>query len=242
MSEVEIQEQDTERAERPVLHRTFDAALTAGDGRTIDVRVVPYGETALADDGHGGVPKGVVYREQFMPGVFAHQTNAANRVFVNFEHQKGLAGVVGHGLVLREAGDGFYGSFKLHDTPDGDKALALVNENVLRSISLEAAPVRNYRTKDGVVQRVKAHLVNIALCRSGAYKSAEVLAVREEVFIDEELLPVDLNPELVERCRKLGIELPQRYQAHPEDQGTPAEAGTPDESAPATPDNIETQE
>ena len=52
-----------------------------------------------------------------------------------------------------------------------------------------------------------------------------MLAVREEVILDEELLPIDLDPELVERCRRLGIELPQRYQAHPAESDTPAESG-----------------
>jgi len=58
-----------------------------------------------------------------------------------------------------------------------------------------------------------------------------VLAIREaelenEITFDEEMLPVVPDPELIERCRRLGIRLPQRYQAHPEPADTPAEAGT----------------
>ena len=60
------------------------------DGRTVDVRIVPYGRTARVSDG------GPLYEEQWMPGVFAHQVNAANRVLANFEHQSGIGGVVGH--------------------------------------------------------------------------------------------------------------------------------------------------
>lgn len=215
---------ETEPAERPVLHRTFEAELTAGDGRTVDVRIVPYGETADVSDG------GPMYREQWMPGVFAHQTNAANRVLANFEHQTGIAGVVGHGLALREEPDGFHGSFRLHDTSDGDKTLMLVREGVLGGVSLEAVPVRSVRTAAGIVQRVKAHLKAVALCRTPAFTGAQVLAVRHEpdTIFDECLLPVDMDPDLVERCRQAGIELPQRYQAHPDGSGTPAATGTPD--------------
>jgi hypothetical protein len=46
-----------------------------------------------------------------------HQVRAANRVLVNFEHQQGIGGIVGHGLDASRASDGFYGSFKIHETP-----------------------------------------------------------------------------------------------------------------------------
>lgn len=207
--------------------RTFAAEMSAGEGRTIDVRVVPYGERITHNDGLGGVPKGVPYQEEWIPGAFAGQERAANRVLVNFEHQEGLAGVIGHGTALLERSDGLYGSFRMHETPDGDKALMLVREGVLGGVSLEAKGRKSYRTRDGVIQRVKAHLVNIALCRSPAYTGAVVLAVREEAeIVDEEFLPVQLDPELIERCRSLGIALPQRYEAHPAETDTPAETGT----------------
>lgn len=207
------------------LRRTFHAELAAGDGRTVDVRIVPYGQTARVSDG------GPAYQEEWMPGVFGHQLNAANRVLANFEHERGIGGVVGHGLALREADDGFHGSFRLHPTSDGDKTLMLVNEGVLDGVSLEAFPVKSIRTGAGVVQRVKANLRAIALCRTPAFADAKVLAVREEpeVVFDADLLPTEIDPELVARCRRLGIALPQRYQAHPDGTGTPAPAGTPED-------------
>lgn len=216
-------------AQDETIVRTFAAELSAGDGRTVDVRIVPYGERATAIDGLGGVARGIPYQEEWMPGAFAHQERAANRVLANFEHQPGLAGVVGHGLTLRGTADGFYGSFKLHDTPDGEKALMLVKEGVLGGVSLEARPVKSIRTASGVVQRVKAHLKAIALCRDPAFTGAQVLAVRTAPVFDEEMLPVDIDPELVARCRRLGIRLPQRMQAHPDDTDTPAKAGTSDD-------------
>lgn len=206
--------------------RTFEADITAGDGRTADVRIVPYGETITHTDGHGGVPKGTPYTETYVPGAFNHQLKAANRVFANFEHQQGLAGVIGHGVAFKEGTDGFYGSFRIHESPEGDKALMMIREGILHGISVEAKPVKSVRTVSGLVQRVKANLVNVAFCREGAYAGAEVLALREPAtMIDETLLPKPIDPELLERCRKLGMVIPERM-AHPT-TGTPAE-GTPE--------------
>lgn len=225
MSENETQNGRSDNAPDMIV-RTFEAQLTPGDGRTVDVRIVPYGERATVNDGLGGVPRGVPYQEEWMPGVFAHQTNAAHRVYANFEHQIGIAGIVGHGVALRESSDGFHGSFKLHPGNDGDKALHLVEQGVLGGVSLEARPVKSVRSAAGVIQRVKANLSAVALCRNPAFTGAQVLAVREDVLMDEALLPTELDPEVVERCRRLGIKLPQRYQAQPAETDTPDLSGT----------------
>jgi len=235
-------EQDTDPVERSVLVRTFAAELTAGDGRTVDVRIVPYGERITHADGFGGVARGVPYEEEWLPGVFSHQVNAASRVLANVEHQAGIAGIVGHGVALRESSDGFHGSFKMHDTPDGDKALLLIREKVIEGVSLEAVPVRSVRSKAGVVQRAKANLRAVAFTRFGAYAGAKVLALREEddmqheTTFDAALLPVDMDPDLVARCRQAGMTLPQRYQAHPE-AGTPDLSGTPEDGTRPLDDN-----
>jgi len=232
----------TEAPERAFLVRTYEADVAVASGRTIDVRIVPYGETATVADGFGGAPRGVPYEEQWMPGVFSHQVNAANRVLANVEHERGIGGIVGHGIALREAPDGFHGSFKAHENADGDKALMLVSEGVFAGISLEAIPVKNVRSAKGIVQRVKANLRGIAFCREGAFAGAQVLAVREGIILDEELLPVEIDPELIERCRRLGIKLPQRYQAHPDELDTPAETGTSEDGTRPTDDSQSTEE
>jgi HK97 family phage prohead protease len=226
-----------------LLHRTFAAAPAAGDGRTVDVKIVPYGEQIEHNDGHGGVPKGVVYREEFVHGAFSHQLNAANRVLANAEHEEGIRGVVGHGILLREEKDGLYGSFTIHPTAAGETALILIREGIYDTVSLEARPRRSVRSHAGVIQRVKADLRGLAFARFGAYKGARVLALREQAeTIEEELLPVDLDPELVARCAALGIDLPQRYQAHPADTGTPDTSGTPGDGTRQTEQTAELQE
>jgi HK97 family phage prohead protease len=237
MSDTLEETQETEAPETGLLCRAFKADLTAGDGRTVDVRIVPYGERITHNDGFGGVPRGVEYQEEWAYGAFSHQLNAANRVLANAEHEIGIRGVVGHGLALREAKDGLYGSFKIHETEAGETALILIREGVFSTVSLEAAPRKAVRTAAGVIRRVKADLRQVAFTRFAAFKGAQVLAVREEITdettVDEAFVPVDIDPELIERCRRLGIALPQRYQAHPDDPDTPADAGTSESTAPA---------
>ena len=61
-----------------------------GEGRTVDVRIVPYGERISHNDGLGGVRSRCrPTRRSGMPGVFAHQLNAAFRVHANVEHEQG---------------------------------------------------------------------------------------------------------------------------------------------------------
>ena len=225
-----------------LLHREFRAAeASVGDGRTIDLRLVPYGEPTEVDDGEGP------YREEFDPGAFEGQLDFAHRVYLNFQHEKGIRSIVGKGVTLESRSDALYGSFRATPDADGDKALVLVNEGVLTGASIEFKPKQSVRTNEGVVRRLRAHLDAVALCRVGAYASAGVLAVREqddepEQILDAALMPVDIDPELVERLRAKGIKLPSRYEAHPVDEGTPAVAGTPDDDGTRQPENTTSSE
>lgn len=239
-----IPELDSEQPAR--IERTFETELAEGAGRTVDMRIVPFGERATVADGLGGVPRGVPYQEEWMPGVFDKQTKAAHRVLLNFEHQQGMAGILGKGLELRRADDGYHGSFKILPGADGDKALELVREGVLTSASLEAIPARggSVRSKAGVIQRVRATLLAVALCRVGAYPGAVVTAVRAEdpeLVIDEELLPAPLAPELAASLRRSGVALPARYtEAHPDEPDTSAaQADTSEDGTRQTTDDTD---
>lgn len=234
-----------ETAERPFLVRSFDAVAVEVEGRTVDVRLVPFGEVARVADPPDFEP----YDEEWMPGCFDHQLNAANRIHANYEHMQGPANLVGHGVAFRAESDGYHLTSKIHETPQGDATLALLRDGALPAVSLEARPVRNVRTQAGVIQRVKANLRGFAFARQGAFAGAQVLAVRSaddlEVTVEEldpALLPVEMDPEVVERCRRLGLKLPQRYEAHPEDEGTPPDGGTPEDEAPADDNNTSSEE
>ena len=208
-----------------VLHRSFEVAAVEVEGRTVDVRIVPFGEVARVADPPNFEP----YDEEFVPGCFDHQLSAANRVHANYEHGKGISDVVGHGVSLRQESDGYHLTSTIHRTNNGDTALELINAGALPGVSVEFHPVRNVKN-GSIVQRVKANLRGFAFCRQGAYASAQVLAVRSDdeepsQTLDAALMPVDIDPERVARLRAQGIVLPSRYEAHP--TGTPAESGTP---------------
>ena len=227
MSTTDI-EQKTEGRESGLLVREFVATDLEVKGRTVDVCVVPFGEVARVYDSHGPKPTPMEYDEEWLPGAFDHQLNAANRIHAKYGHSRHVIDVVGHGLALRCEADGYHVSTKIHETAQGDTTLELLRGGALPCVSLEAAPVKSRSAATGVVQRVKAHLTGFAFCRQGAFAGAQVLAIREQhQFLDEVLVPVEMDPKLVERLRAKGIVLPDRYSAHPADTGTPADAGTP---------------
>ena len=182
-----------------------------------------------------------------MPGCFDHQLNAANRIHANYEHMQGPTHVVGHGVSLRAEADGYHVTSTIHRTNAGDTTLELLNAGALPCVSLEARGAKNLRNAAGVLQRVKAHLIGFAFCREGAFKGAQVLAVRNdgdetESTVDAAWLPYDMNPELVQRLRARGVALPDRYQAHPANTGTPAESGTPDDGTRRTEEPLTPEE
>ncbi len=161
-----------------IIRREFPAELTpSGDGRTLDLRIVPFNTVARVSDDGGRTQ----YDEMWMPGAFDRQLSAPNRVDVlaNFEHQQGISGVVARGTELRDTGMALDGTFRMLSTQDADKVLELVNERVVGGVSLEAIALKSERGEDGIVRRTKARLINVALCRSPAFKDAAVLAVRE---------------------------------------------------------------
>src|SRR5687768_14613915 len=145
MSDVMEQTQDTETAERPFLVREFVATDLEVTGRTVDVRLVPFGEIARVADPPDYTP----YDEQWMPGVFDHQLTAANRIHAKYGHSQSVLDVVGHGMTLRSEADGYHVSAKIHQTVQGETALELLRDGALPCVSLEARPVRNQRTSAG---------------------------------------------------------------------------------------------
>jgi phage head maturation protease len=217
MSEV-VEEGSVETSERMVLVRTFGVQAEMADDRTIDVRVVPFDEIATVADPPDFRP----YKEQWMPGVFSHQENAANRVYLrvgsghdqidtNGDRKPGLIGVVGHGQTLISREDGYHARFKMHTGTEADTARELVSDGVLTGVSAEFFEKKNIRGRDGVLRRYKADLDSVLLTPTPAYSKAQVLAMREEdvVTVDEESIPPPINRALLERCADLGVDLPE---------------------------------
>jgi hypothetical protein len=71
------------------------ARSTCGSSRT--------GEKATVADGFGGVARGVPYEEEWMPGVFDHQLNAATTSSGTSSTRPAISGIVAKGLALRPA-------------------------------------------------------------------------------------------------------------------------------------------
>lgn len=192
-----------------LLVRTFDVELEAVEGRTLIGRIVPYNTPATVADPPAYEP----YREEWLPGVFDRNERAAHRVLLDFEHEAGIRGVIGRGVDLTERSDGAHAAFKVYENADGDKALEMYHDGVLRAFSVSALPIKSVRGPGGVVQRVKAHLDRVALCRKGAFAGAEVLAFRSATIEEPDpVLPLTgLPPELAEHLAGLGVKLPQSY-------------------------------
>lgn len=200
---------------RARLVRAFPADVSIGDGRTLDVRIVPYNE--FVEVGDPPWAPTVVYREAFLPGAFDHQMRAPNRVVMDVEHEgfklnKGFESWIGRATHLRSEPDGFYGTFRVFDGPLGDKALELVHEDVLGAVSMEFDPLRSIgRPGDGVVRRAKAHLDKVALLRQGAYDTARVLAMRESpVTVTEDDLARPLPEDTIRKLRAAGLDVPDK--------------------------------
>jgi HK97 family phage prohead protease len=199
---------------RDILVRTFAVQAEAGDGRTINVRVVPFNEVADVADPPDFKP----YKEQFMPGAFARNVPHAHRIRLRSDHaaldenggrKAGTAGIVGTGKSLVETSDGYEGEFQFLDTPDAMTARELVLSGGYDGVSAEFLPIKSMRTNDGIVQRQVAHLDSVALATGPAYSTASILSMREEQIVDESLLPPRPNIALIERCVELGIDLPE---------------------------------
>jgi HK97 family phage prohead protease len=215
MTNTAVEETAAEPTTRTRLVRAFPAELSVGDGRTLDVRIVPYNEFVEVGD-PPWAPE-VVYREAFLDGVFDHQVRAPNRVVMDVEHEgfklnKGFESWIGRATHLRSEPDGFYGTFRVFDGALGDKALDLVREDVLGAVSMEFEPLRSVgRPSEGMVRRAKAHLDKVALLRQGAYDGARVLAMREEpITMTEEDLSQPLPENTIRKLRAAGLEVPDQ--------------------------------
>ena len=162
-------------SDQTVIRREFPAELEAGDGRTVDVRIVPYGKPAEVSDG------GPVYREEWVDGAFDDQLVAGHRlqVLLNFEHERGIGGVIGNGVSLRSQPDGLHGSFEILDGEDGDKALDLVTRG-----KLARRLARGVREEDRAVPPTASSAASKRICGTSPCaatrptRTPQVLAVR----------------------------------------------------------------
>jgi HK97 family phage prohead protease len=148
--------------------------MLRSDYRTIQALVAPYGRVATVVDGS------CAYREMFVHGAFREQIEEARsrplRIWLHLEHRK--EAVIGHAVQLVERDGGLYGAFAIRTGVAGDKVLAAIREGVLTGVSMQATPLRSGWV-NGVTQRLKAHLMAVALVPEPAYPNAKVLGIRK---------------------------------------------------------------
>lgn len=141
-----------------------------GDGRTIEGIAVPYGLAQRIDRD---------LTEQFRRGAFAHQVTAAHRVRLGREHPLLGGTVIGKATELREDASGLWGAFRVSATAAGDETLELVRDGVLDELSVGFRERQNRTLDNGVVERVKADLIEVSVVFMGAYgRGAVVTGVR----------------------------------------------------------------
>lgn len=151
-----------------------------GNGRTLIARLVPYNEIAVVNDGRGP------YKERFLSGAFRAQLRAVHRVkaFVNYRHGQSIGDQIGSLTGVTDTPTGLDGELQIFNTPNGETALEMFR-NGLDRISIEFQS-RRHRIVEGVVERLDARLLGVALVPEGAYGGARVTGMRSGNQIEDD--------------------------------------------------------
>lgn len=180
----------------------LERADDGGDGRTVEIRIMPWGQVADTPEG----------REAFERGAFAGTDPGR----VTIESQRHGGTLVGRGVALEEREDAAYLAARISETPAGDELLTLIRDGVISDASVSYKPVKTARRK-GVLNRQAVDLWRVAIVERGTYPGAGVLAIRsqsedlnvtDETEITEANPPPDLSP-LLERMEKLDDKIVQ---------------------------------
>lgn len=141
-----------------------------GDGRTVYGIAVPYGKRQRI---HAGL------EEAFRMGAAAHQVKNPRSMKFAREHIRLGGALIGRATELREDTAGLVVHLRAAPTPAGDEALTLVEEGALDELSVGFHPVRDKVHPDGLVERVRANFLEVAVVLQGAYgRGARIQGVR----------------------------------------------------------------
>ena len=171
-----------------MLRFDMDVSLADLKARTIEGRIVPWGEA--------GIIQGQRYR--FARGSLKR---AGRRTPLLVDHNR--AEPVGVLAELAEAEEGIIARFAIDSTPAGDTALVQAASGSRGALSV-GAEVDQSADVEGVTEITAARLVEVSLTTLGAFESAEVLRVaakaeegepEPEPTPEQEELPVEPAPE-----------------------------------------------
>lgn len=154
-------------------YRSFHPDLevrSGGDGRTIYGIAVPYNTPTRIDNN---------LVEQFARGAFNHQIATPNRVKFAREHMMLGGELIGALSAMRDDPVGLYVEMRASRTPKGDETLELVKDGALNELSIMFREKQNRRLPGNVLERVTAHLGEVAVTMQGAYgEKAATMGVR----------------------------------------------------------------
>jgi HK97 family phage prohead protease len=154
--------------------RAYETELeirSTGDGRTICGICVPYNVEQRIN---------TTLTEVFRAGAFSRVIPNAHRVKLLVGHDA-QALPIGRATLLREDTNGLYGEFRVSKGSRADDILELVRDGALSELSIGFQPLKDNRRKDGVVERIAAHLAEVSLVTFGAYgHQAQVVGVRDQ--------------------------------------------------------------
>lgn len=170
--------------------------------RRITLRLVKFGEVTK------NTLEGIT--ETFKPGAFKD----VDITKVHLEAQSHGGPIVGIGESLRETAEDAIATFRVASTAAGEELWTLAKEGILTSASVVFSPVKWDRQGE-VYAHESVNLRRVAVLPHGAYPSAQVLSVREEVIPEsvEDSVSESVNDSEETSIQMDNIELLERVDA-----------------------------
>lgn len=163
--------------------RTAEFAIR-DDGRTLDGRIVPYGEVASIVELDQETNQVVRYQEQFLRHSLAamaqgFKARSGKGLHVPFliDHNDSFQNLIGHAVELDSRDDGAYATFRLYDDTNIVKIRSILNESHT-GLSIAFKDTREPKLLDGVVSRVQVFVGHVAATPSPAYATAGISSMR----------------------------------------------------------------
>lgn len=168
-----------------MIERSFDANwMLRDDGRTVEGRIVPYGEVVEV------VEHGERFRETFLPrscarmAQFAARKGNASWIEFRLEHNESFDAHIGYARSLVEKDDGAYATFRLYESADLDKVQSMLRESHTGLSVFFNDRVEPKRSADGIVQRVQVDIRHVAATPVPVYAGAAITGIRSDDAID----------------------------------------------------------
>jgi phage head maturation protease len=150
------------------------------DGRTVLLRIVPYGRpTMVRDYRRDGTVSGP-YEEEWEKGAFRHVAKAPHRVPLivgRHEDRENPWDDIGRAELLEERDDALYGAFPIDESPFGDHALNKIRTKQWRGVSVGARDIK-HRMDGSKIVRTLAHLDHVLITERAQVPGAEILTLR----------------------------------------------------------------